>query len=93
MRLGALVAEIERARGPITGVELAARLGVTTHQVAAMLDALRASGRIGPEVREPEPMPDTCSSSGSCSMSCPGPDKCALTVDLSVSGLQIRPVR
>lgn len=88
MRLEALVAEIDRATGPITGIELADRLGVSTYRVAAMLDALRAAGRIGPEIRESAP--DTCSSAGSCSMSCPGPDECALTVDLNVTGLHIR---
>lgn len=93
MRLGALVTEIERARGPITGVELADRLGISTVEAAAMLDALRAAGRIGPEAGAPTAVVDTCSSAGSCSMNCPGPDKCALTVAVNVTGLQIRPVR
>jgi hypothetical protein len=92
MRLHALVAALEGANGPVTGIELADRLGITTAEVAAMLVALRASGRLGPERRDPEPT-TTCSSSGSCSMKCPGPDNCALTVDLSVTGLRIRSVR
>lgn len=91
MSLTALVTEIEKAAGPVTGIELAVRLGVSPGQVAAMLDALRASGRLGPESRASEPM-DTCSSSGSCSMTCPGPDECALTVDLNVTGLEIQPL-
>jgi hypothetical protein len=92
MRLSAIVAELQSAAGPVTGFELADRLGITTTEVAAMLVALRASGRLAPEPRDPQPA-TTCSSSGSCSLSCPGPDNCALTVDLSVTGLQIRSVR
>ncbi len=91
MSLSALLTEIEKASGPVTGIELSTRLGVSPGQVAAMLDALRASGRLGPEIRESKAM-DTCSSSGSCSMTCPGPDECALTVDLNVTGLEIRPL-
>lgn len=75
--------------GPVTGIELAARLGISVGEVAAMIDALRASGRLGPEVRDADPV-ESCSSAGACSLSCPGPDECALTVDLNVSGLEIR---
>lgn len=89
MRLSALLTEIERATGPITGIELADRLGVAPGRVAAGLVALRASGRLGPEVRT-EPAPDNCSSAGSCSMTCPGPDECSMVVDLTVVGLEIR---
>ncbi len=89
MRLTALLQEIERSPGPVTGIELASRLGITTAEVAGMLDALRAAGRLGAEMAD-RPRIDTCASSGSCSMSCPGPDKCSLTVNLQVSGLQIR---
>ena len=89
MRLTTLLQEIERSSGPVTGIELASRLGITTAEVASMLDALRAAGRLGADVAE-RPKMDGCSSSGSCSMTCPGPDECSLTVNLQVSGLQIR---
>jgi hypothetical protein len=89
MRLSALLAEIERSRGPVTGIELAAKLGVAPAAVASMLVALRASGQLGPEIRT-EPPPDSCASSGSCSMTCPGPGECSLVIDLTVTGLQIR---
>lgn len=92
MRLSALLAEIERCHGPVTGIELATRLGVAPATVASMLVALRASGQLGPEIRN-EPEPDTCVSSGSCSMSCPGPGECSLVIDLNVTGLQIRAPR
>jgi hypothetical protein len=89
MRLTSLLTEIERADGPITGIELADRLGVAPARVAAGLVALRASGRLGPEVRA-EPVPDNCASSGTCSMTCPGPDRCSMVIDLKVTGLEIR---
>jgi hypothetical protein len=89
MKLATLVTEIERSRGPVTGIELALRLGIRPAEVAAMLAALRASGRLGPEVRS-EPAPDDCSSAGACSMSCPGPGDCPLVIDVSVSGLEIK---
>ena len=89
MKLAALLTEIERSRGPVTGIDLAVRMGIAPGEVSAMLDALRASGRLGPEVREAEPM-DSCGSAGACSMTCPGPGECALVIDLNVSGLQIR---
>lgn len=88
MRLSALLVELERAAGPVTGIELADRLGVSTVEVAAMLDALRASGRLAPEPRSP--VSGSCPSISACSMNCPGPEKCALTVDVNVTGLQIR---
>ena len=89
MKLTTLLQEIERSSGPVTGLELAGRLGITTAEVAGMLDALRASGMLGAEMAD-RPQMDTCASSGTCSMTCPGPDKCSLTVNLQVSGLQIR---
>ena len=89
MRLTTLLQEIERSPGPVTGIELASRLGITTTEVAGMLDALRAAGKLGAETAE-RPQMDGCSSSGSCSMTCSGPDKCSLTVNLQMSGLQIR---
>ena len=89
MRLARLLSEIEATNGPITGLELADRLAVSPTEVAAMLVALRASGRLGPEVRT-EPAAESCAAAGTCSMSCPGPDHCALTVDISLTGLEIR---
>ncbi len=89
MMLARLLSKIEAANGPITGVELANQLEVSPNEVAAMLVALRASGQLGPEVRK-EQAPESCTVAGPCSMSCPGPDRCALTVDLSVTGLEIR---
>ncbi len=89
MRLTTLLQEIERSPGPVTGIELAGRLGVTNAEIASMLDALRAAGMLGAEITD-RPKMDTCASSGSCSMTCPGPDQCSLTVNLQVSGLKVR---
>ena len=89
MRLTTLLQEIERSPGPVTGIELAGRLGVTNAEIASMLDALRAAGMLGAEMAD-RPKMDACASSGSCSMTCPGPDECSLTVNLQVSGLQVR---
>lgn len=91
MKLATLVKEIEAARGPVTGIDLAIKLGVAPGEVAAMLDALRASGRLGAEIGEPTTS-DSCGSAGACSMTCPGPGECSLVIDLSVSGLEIRSV-
>jgi hypothetical protein len=88
MRLSTLLSEIEQSRGPITGIDLANRLGVRPAEVASMLVALRASGHLGPEIRT-EPAPENCTSTGSCSMTCPGPDACSLVIDLNVTGLEI----
>ena len=89
MKLSTLLTEIQGSHGPVTGIELAARLGVTTGEVDAMLTALRASGKIG-SARRTDPAPDNCASAGACSMSCPGPGECALVMDLNVAGLEIR---
>ena len=89
MKLADLLTEIRESSGPVTGIQLADRLGVAPAAISRMLVALRASGQIGPEVRT-QPAPETCASSGSCSMSCPGPDECSLVIDLSVTGLEIR---
>ena len=89
MKLTTLLREIESSSGPVTGFELAARLGVAPGEVARMLDALRAAGKLGTEIPS-RSRGDSCASRGSCSMTCPGPDECALVIDLSVSGLQIR---
>ena len=89
MSLTALVGAIEESKGPITGIDLADRLGISPGRVVAMLDALRASGRLGPELQASQPA-DACSSAGSCSMSCPGPDGCSLVIDLSVTSLEVK---
>jgi hypothetical protein len=89
MKLATLITEIERSRGPVTGIELALRLGIQPAEVAAMLSALRASGRLGPAPRS-ETTPGECSSSGACSMSCPGPGDCPLVIDVSVNGLEMK---
>ena len=87
MRLAALVDAIEASDGPVTGVELARRLGASPGEVAAGLDALRASGQLGPE---PGSALAECPSSTACSRACPGPARCPLVVDLAVPGLRIR---
>ena len=92
MKLAALVSAIGESRGPITGIELAFRLGVSPGEVAAMLDALRASGQLGPELR-PAQQIDSCASAASCSLTCPGPDDCSLAIDLNVTGLEIKAAR
>ena len=89
MRLTALLREIEVSRGPVTGIELASRLGISPGEVATMLAALRAAGRLSPEPAARRHL-DTCSSAGSCLLSCPGPEDCSLVVDLNVTGLEIR---
>ena len=89
MKLAALLAEIGKSSGPMTGIELADRLGVSTSDVSAMLIALRASGAVDTEPG-PDPAPENCSSAGSCSLSCPGPGNCSLVIDLNVTTLEIR---
>ncbi|MCP4308433.1 MAG: hypothetical protein GY926_20185 [bacterium] len=89
MRLTSLLNAIEESSGPVTGIDLALRLGIAPGEVAAMLDALRASGHLAPEIAAPEPM-SNCGSAGSCSMTCPGPGECSLVIDLNVTGLEIR---
>ena len=89
MKLAALIAEIEQATGPVLGIDLARRLGIQPAEVAAMLTALRASGRLAPEAHAAPPTAE-CSSAGGCSMSCPGPGECSLMIDLSVTGLEVR---
>jgi hypothetical protein len=89
MKLAALVREIEAASGPVTGVELAQRLDTNPAEIGAMLVALRASGWLVTDGAAEPPAGD-CGSAGSCSMSCPGPDKCGLVIDLPVANLEIR---
>lgn len=85
-----LLRAIEEANGAVTGVELSARLGISPGEVAAMLDALRAADRLGTQPEQPYERADGCTAAGVCSMSCPGPADCPLTVDLSVAGLEIK---
>ena len=89
MKLANLLAEIDQAGGPVTGVELGRRLGVDPAEVRAMLAALRASGRLVPDGTTEAP-PGDCGSAGSCALSCPGPDKCGLVIDLHMSALEVR---
>jgi hypothetical protein len=89
MKLTALLGEIERSSGPIMSIDLARRLGVEPGEVAGMVSALRASGRLGPEAAS-GPAATECASSGACSMSCPGPGECSLTIDLSFTGPEVR---
>jgi len=91
MRLVDLTREIETATGSVTVAELAARLDATPAAVDAMLVALRASGRLRPEGSAPRaaPVDSGCDAAGTCTASCPGPERCPFTVKL-VSGLQIR---
>ena len=91
MRLAALLDEIARFRGPVTGIDLANRMGIAPQEVAAMLVALRASGHVGAEMRV-ESYADSCAAGGGCAMTCPGPEECSMVLDLTVVGLEIRKV-
>lgn len=86
MRLAALLREIESSPGASTVADLAARLDTTPDAITAMLAALRASGRIGPDAR---PGTDECAATGSCGVSCTGPSRCPFVVDVG-STLEIR---
>jgi hypothetical protein len=88
MRLTQLITEIERSPGAVTIGDLAGRLGVTTATVTAGLAALRAAGRLGPQGGA-EPGTHECASTGSCAVSCPGPDECPFVLDIGV-GLEVR---
>lgn len=87
MRLTAFLREIEASKGPITGLELAQRLGIPPAEVMGMVHALRAAGKLTPDGPLVE---DHCATAASCSLSCPGPDHCSLSVSVTVPGLQIR---
>ena len=84
MRLAALLTEIDRSGGAVTVGELARRLDTTTVAVGDMLTALRAAGRLGPEGAN-EPGTHECASTGTCGISCSGPDDCPFTVNLGPS--------
>lgn len=86
MRLAALVDAIEASDGPVTAIELAERLGAAPGAVVAGLDALRASGHLGPEQGAAL---DECPSNAACSRACPGPARCPLVIDLAVPALRI----
>lgn len=89
MKLAALRDAIAGSKGPISELDLVRRLGIPRSELAAMLDALRASGQLGSQQR-PARSTDACSSAGSCSMTCPGPDECSLVIDIGVTGFEIR---
>ncbi|MGD2051262.1 MAG: FeoC-like transcriptional regulator [Acidimicrobiia bacterium] len=91
MRLADLTREIESATGSLTVADLAARLDTSPATVDAMLVALRASGRLATEGggRRAPTTGDGCAAAGSCTGSCPGPDRCPFTVEL-VTGFRIR---
>jgi hypothetical protein len=80
MQLAALLREIEGSPGAVTIGDLARRLETSPARVSAMLAALRASGRIGPDGTR-QPGTDDCASSGSCAVSCPGPSECPFTLE------------
>ncbi|MEA1903654.1 MAG: hypothetical protein U9N56_09030, partial [Actinomycetota bacterium] len=63
---------------------------LTPAEVMAMISALRAAGKLTPEGPMAE---EHCPTAASCSLSCPGPDKCALAVNFTISGLEIRSSR
>jgi hypothetical protein len=84
MTLADLLAEIQRAPGPVTVADLAARLGATPSAVRSMLAALRASGRLAPGVK-----PGSAECPSSCTVSCPGPQRCPFVIDLG-TGLEPR---
>ncbi len=88
MKLAALLREIHRSAGAVTVGELAARLGTTPGTIADMLAALRAAGRIGPEGAN-QPGTHQCASTGTCGITCSGPDDCPFTVNLGPT-LEIR---
>ena len=88
MRLAALIDEIDRSAGAVTVVELARRLDTTPGLVGEMLAALRASGRLGPEGAN-EPGTHDCASTGTCGITCTGPDDCPFVIDIGTH-LEIR---
>ena len=88
MKLAALLAIIEAGPGSMTEADIAERTGTSVPEVRAMLAALRAAGRIGPE-RSVSPGTDACASAGACTISCPGPNDCPLLIDIGAP-LEIR---
>jgi hypothetical protein len=88
MRIADLLREIDRSSGAATVADLAARLGATGAEIRSGLAALRAAGRLGPE-RGHVPGSAECAATGTCAMSCPGPNACPFVVDLGGS-LEIR---
>ncbi len=88
MKLATLLSLIESQGGAATEADLAARMGTTVSDVRAMLAALRAAGRLGPDGGH-EPGTTECASSGSCAVSCTGPSDCPFVVDIGPT-LEIR---
>lgn len=80
MRLAALLEQLRSSSGAVTVAELAQELGTSPDDVTAMLSALRAAGKLGPEALG-APGSDACTSSGSCGAGpCPGPSTCPFVV-------------
>jgi hypothetical protein len=88
MKLTELLRVIQGSPGAVTVADLARQLGSTPETVRAMLMALRAAGRLGPEAGA-RPGVDKCASAGSCSVACPGPAGCPFAIGLG-SGLRLR---
>lgn len=89
MMLARLLAEIAAAGRPLTPGELAHRIGATRDEVAGLLAALRAHGRLAP----PEAGagdPGGCAAGGACGKACSGPGECPLVIDLGFDDLEIR---
>jgi len=84
-----LLAAIDEAGRPLTPVELAARTGLAVGDVRALLDALRANGRLAPQGSD-ETTPSACAIGPSCGSSCPGSGECPLVIDLDLGGLSPR---
>ena len=87
MTLTDLLAEIRRPDGSTTSADLASRLGVPHEDVVAMLATLRAAGMIGAARSRPA---SGCPSTTSCSMRCPGPERCPLVADPRLERLEFR---
>lgn len=81
MRLARLLAELETTGGSATEAHLARQLEASLPEVRAMLAALRAAGRLGPEGGD-QLSDDSCDVAGSCTAACPGPSACPFIVDL-----------
>jgi hypothetical protein len=88
MSLAAVLAELDRGGGPVTGAELAHRLGMTSGEIAPMLAALRAAGRLAPE--RTTRSAGECPPGVGCSGRCPGPQRCPLVVNPGAAALTVR---
>ncbi len=88
MKLAALLASIETGGGSMTEADIAGRTGSSVTEVRAMLAALRAAGRLGPQ-RSDRPGTDACASTNGCAFSCPGPADCPLIINIGAP-LEVR---